>query len=262
MFIDLHSHLLPGIDDGAGSMAETVDMARMAEQDGVRRIVATPHHSNGVYENPRDVVLELTGQVNGVLAAEGIGVEVLPGAEVHFHQGLAAGVKAGTLCTLADAGKYLLVELPVQIIPPTLRDELFQLKLMGITPILAHVERNREVQEMWESLLPLQEMGVLFQCTAASLTGEFGSATRELAEQLVRSRLIHVFGTDSHGLNFRSPVLSPAWETAREILADDQEMLEYMSMLPGLVVEGTAPPEAPAPRMPEVKPWWRRVFGK
>ena len=261
MFIDLHSHILPGIDDGAGSMDETLDMARVAQQDGVRHIVATPHHANGVYDNPRDSVLDLTERVNGALARAGCGVEVLPGAEVHFHQGLAAGVKAGTLCTLADTGKYLLVELPAQLIPPTLRDELFQLKLMGITPILAHVERNRGVQEDWETLLPLLEMGVLFQCTAASLTGEFGSATRELSTHLVRSRLIHVLGTDSHGLNFRAPVLSPAREVTREILADDPEMLEYMDLLPGLVVKGPAHPEAPGPRMPEAKPWWKRIFG-
>ena len=105
MFIDLHSHILPDIDDGAGSMDETLDMARVAQQDGVRHIVATPHHANGVYDNPRDSVLDLTERVNGALARAGYGVEVLPGAEVHFHQGLAAGVKAGTLCTLADTGK-------------------------------------------------------------------------------------------------------------------------------------------------------------
>ncbi|HKK32150.1 MAG TPA: CpsB/CapC family capsule biosynthesis tyrosine phosphatase, partial [Desulfomicrobiaceae bacterium] len=133
---DLHSHILPGIDDGAGTMADSVDMARAAQRDGVRHIVATPHHANGVYENSRDNVLEVTDRVAGALAEAGVSVTILPGAEVHFHSGLAAGVRAGTLCTLADTGKYLLVELPVQLIPPTLREELFQLKLMGITPIL------------------------------------------------------------------------------------------------------------------------------
>jgi protein-tyrosine phosphatase len=259
--VDLHSHILPGIDDGAESMADTVDMARTAQQDGVRCIVATPHHANGVYDAPRERVLELTGAVGRELAQAGVHVEVLPGAEVHFHAGLAAGVEAGTLCTLADTGKYLLVELPVQLLPPTLRDELFRLRLLGITPILAHVERNRAVQEDWTSLLPLLDMGVLFQCTAASLTGEFGSAIRELSINLVRFRLVHVLGTDSHGLNFRPPVLSSAWEIVREVLAHDPEMLGYMERLPELVLQGTAPPDAPAPRMPEPKPWWKRLFG-
>ncbi len=258
---DLHSHILPGIDDGAGTMADSVDMARAAQRDGVRHIVATPHHANGVYENSRDNVLEVTDRVAGALAEAGVSVTILPGAEVHFHSGLAAGVRAGTLCTLADTGKYLLVELPVQLIPPTLREELFQLKLMGITPILAHVERNREVQQDWESLLPLLEMGVLFQCTAASLTGEFGTAIRELSIHLVRYRLIHALGTDSHGLNFRSPVLSPARAIIRETLADDPEMLEFMERVPRGVLQGTAPPDAPAPRMPEPKSWWKRLFG-
>ncbi len=258
---DLHSHILPGIDDGAGAMADTVDMARAARQDGVRHIVATPHHANGVYDNPRDKVRKVTDQVGRALAEAGVDVAVLPGAEVHFHPGLAAGVRTGTLCTLADTGKYLLVELPVQLIPPTLREELFQLKLMGITPILAHVERNREVQEDWKSLLPLLEMGALFQCTAASLTGEFGSAIRELSIQLVRGRLIHVLGTDSHGLHFRSPVLSPARAITREILVDDPEMLAYIEHLPGLVLQGTAPPGPPVPAIPEPRPWWKRLFG-
>ena len=249
--IDLHNHLLPGIDDGAKKVEETLEFLRMAWRDGVEVVVATPHMKPGVYDNRRETILERVALVRE--AAKGDEAErvmLLPGAEVYFTADLPARARKKELMTVGDLGRYLLLELPYQQIPMQVDETIFQLRLLGITPIMAHPERVAYYLEDIERVAASVRLGALTQVTAASVTGTFGDKAREFARAMLRRGLIHVLATDSHDVRYRPPVLSEAvraaavevGETAARRLVDDTPR----AILDGREVEL----EEPVPRMP------------
>jgi protein-tyrosine phosphatase len=213
--IDLHNHLLPGIDDGAKKVEETLEFLRIARRDGVKVVVATPHMKPGVYDNRRETILERVAMVRE--AAKGDDAEevtLLPGAEVFFTADLAARARAKELMTVGDGGRYLLLELPYQQIPLQVDDTIFQLRLLGITPLMAHPERVAYYLEDIERVVASVRLGALTQVTASSLTGRFGERARDFAKALLRRNLIHVLASDAHDVRYRPPVLSEAVRAA------------------------------------------------
>ncbi len=213
--IDLHNHLLPGIDDGAKKVEETLEFLRIARRDGVKVVVATPHMKPGVYDNRRETILERVALVRE--AAKGDDAEqvtLLPGAEVYFTADLAGRTRAKELMTVGDGGRYLLLELPYQQIPLQVDDTIFQLRLLGITPLMAHPERVAYYLEDIERVVASVRLGALTQVTASSLTGRFGERARDFAKALLRRNLIHVMASDAHDLRYRPPVLSEAVRAA------------------------------------------------
>lgn len=219
--IDLHNHLLPGIDDGAKKVEETLEFLRLARRDGVRVIVATPHMKPGVYDNRREAILQRVAMVREAARGdEAEGVELLPGAEVYFTADLAARARAGELLTVGDRGRHLLLELPYQQIPMHVDDSIFQLRLLGITPLMAHPERVAYYFEDIERVAASVRLGALTQVTAGSLTGKFGDKVRQFALALLQRNLIHVLATDSHDVLYRPPILSEAMRTAAAIVGE------------------------------------------
>jgi protein-tyrosine phosphatase len=205
--IDLHCHLLPGIDDGPSDMASALAMARLHVEAGVRTVAATPHVS---WDLSTDAVTIASGvaRLRGTLAAEGIPLEVVTGAEIDVHR--AAELPDEELRALALAhGRWLLVEAPLQqaaVIEPVVRDLLDR----GHAVLLAHPERSPVLQRDPASVRRLASAGVVTQVTASSLVGRFGRTVQRFTEHLAEEGLIHTIASDAHDTLRRPPGMREA----------------------------------------------------
>lgn len=220
--IDLHAHILPGIDDGARDEAEAMAAARQALAAGVGTVVATPHAIPGVYDNGHERILERAARLQAVLDAAGLVLGVRPGAEYYLEPELPLRLDRGELLTLNDRGKHVLVELPLAGIPAYADRVLFDLLVRGVTPVLAHPERNREFSAEPERLYRLVAQGVLVQVTAGSLTGLFGRQMRAAAELFVRQGWVHFVASDLHGPGARLAAMREVRSQLAEMLGAEE----------------------------------------
>jgi protein-tyrosine phosphatase len=257
--IDLHCHILPGIDDGPSQMEESLTMADIARSDGIRSILATPHTLNNVFFNPFSRVIENVNILRELLSEKKIDIDLYPGADVHICAGMVERVRKREAGTINDNQRYILIEFPHQILPPGYREELFNLKLNNITPIITHPERHLVLQRRLELLTDLVSMGCLVQITGMSVTGEFGEEAMICAHQLLKRRLAHVVATDAHSASSRPPTLSRAVEVATDILGTYREAEDLVKDRPQAILEGHSV-EIPEPKEPGKKHWWQ-VFG-
>jgi protein-tyrosine phosphatase len=236
--IDLHCHILPGLDDGPSTLDESLAMARRAVEDGIYAIVATPHTLNGEYVNRIGQVSENLGILQGALAENHVDVKLYPGADVHLCPNIVKRIETGEAGTINHARKYIMLELPSHTIPQSTKDEIFMLKINGITPIISHPERNSVIQQDTSILYDLIAMGALGQVTAMSLTGDFGTFVKRTAENLLRQRLIHIIASDAHSADGRPPVLSHAVDCAAEILGSYEEPGHMVTTVPAAILAG------------------------
>lgn len=213
--IDIHCHILPGLDDGAASLDASLEMARMAATDGIRTIVATPHVKPPCIEKERIVAAVV--RLNRELAHGDIPLKVLAGADCSASLS-PPDFKHYTI----NGGPYVLVEFPYTHIPANARDVLFGLNVNGYLPIITHPERNPSVIRNPGSLFNLLDSGVKVQITAGSLTGEFGSDVAYCARYLIKKRVVHFLATDAHSPTHRRPVLSKGLRVARKIIGKDE----------------------------------------
>lgn len=216
--IDIHAHILPGMDDGPVSIEESLAICRMAAADGIKNIVATPHVYPGIYNNGRKKILDKVGQLNRLVKEEGIGLEILPGADIHLTPELFLQIENGDLMGINNTS-YLLIELP-EILPVRCAELIFDLKAKGYTPIISHPERNHDIQRNPDRLRRLIDMGALAQLTAMSLTGGFGYIAKRSARSLLEQGLIHIIATDTHSPDKRPPILSRAVKMAGRIVGE------------------------------------------
>lgn len=267
--IDIHAHVLPGLDDGPYTLEEAVKMARLAVRDGVRTVVATPHVASGLFENSRAGILAAVEFLREVLGREGVPLEVLPGAEYMLEPDLPRRLAAGELLTLSDMGRHLLVEFPGSSVPPFVDQVLFEILLQGVVPIIAHPERNAEVSRRPELLYRMVERGALAQLTAASVVGEFGRDTAELAAFFLRCGWVHFVASDAHSAGSRPPVLSAAVRVVETVLGEEPGR-RITSVNPGCVVRGevirAGTPEPPVRGRERGRAgrcgFWARLFGR
>ncbi|MBU0943581.1 MAG: tyrosine protein phosphatase [Proteobacteria bacterium] len=226
--IDIHCHILPGIDDGSPDMKTSVQMAEMAAKDGIHTIIATPHLATIDY--PKDRLLKGIHELNIEFEKATIPITVLFGAEVQAHIALAAGED---FCLAGSSS--LLVEFPHSYLPADAEDLIYNLISNKINPIIAHPERNGQIsREPW-LLAPLLELGAKTQITAESITGDQGIMARNCAEYLLHRKQVHYIGTDSHSPGFRKPILSKAVKQAAKIIgkAEAQKLVSgYDILLP------------------------------
>lgn len=208
--IDIHTHIIPGIDDGPATMDESMEMARIAVDDGIETIVATPHCFNGIYHNRRMEVLAACEKFSMLLHEHDVPLSVLPGSEAHLGLEILDELAGGGLMTINDKEKYLSLELPDRIIPDRVIGFINRLRDMGLTPILSHPERNPSIQNNPGLLRDLISAGALSQITADSLTGGFGSAAARCCREIIEQDMMHVMATDAHSSISRAPVLSVA----------------------------------------------------
>ncbi|WP_054957475.1 tyrosine-protein phosphatase [Paenibacillus dakarensis] len=195
--IDIHSHILPYMDDGAKDWDMAIAMAKQAHADGIRCIAATPHHRNGRYINDPSKVLEMVEILNSKLQELHLDIKVFPGQEVRVHDDLLRHWEKGEILSLYGS-RYVLLELPSSHIPATVEDIVYELSLMDIRVIIAHPERNADIARNPDRLLHLVELGALAQLTAQSVTGEKGGKLQRLSLDLCKRNLIHFIATDAH----------------------------------------------------------------
>ena len=215
--IDIHCHILPGIDDGAKELNESLEMARQAQAQGITRIVASPHHKNGSYENDLQSILTEVNLLNKELAREGIDLEILPGQEIRIYGEMEADLDVDLL-SVNNTGVYMLIEFPSSHLPRYANKLLFDLQLKGIVPIIVHPERNREIMEDPSRLYRLIKEGSLSQVTASSVTGRMGKKIKKFSLDLLSHDLAHFVASDAHNTTTRPFDLREAYEVVEKEL--------------------------------------------
>jgi protein-tyrosine phosphatase len=242
-FVDIHCHLLPGIDDGARDWDQSLAMARLALEDGTTTIVATPHQLGSFSQNRGDEIRLLTVELQERLQDAEIPLTVLPGGEIRVEPELVAGIASGDLLTLGDHHRHVLLELPHELYLP-LDGILAELSRRRMVGILAHPERNLGLLRQPSLIESLVDAGCLMQITAGSLCGTLGPEPQEMSEWMLREGLVHLVATDAHGPRSRRPLLGRAHERLRE-LSDSQTADDLCGNHPGSVAAGH---EVPAGR--------------
>lgn len=259
--LDLHCHMLPGIDDGAVDLDMALRMATMAAGDGVRTIACTPHIYPGLYDNTAAGIRVAIGALQGELDQRSIPLRLVEGADVHLAPELPARLREGRVPTLAGS-RYLLLEPPHHVAPPRLEESAFQLMLAGYVPVITHPERLSWIEDHYALFAVLVRGGSWMQVTAGSLTGRFGRRPRYWAERMLDEGLVHILATDAHDPEHRPPLLAEGREAAAARLGAE-EARHLVETRPAGIVANMAPGDLPA--LPEVKPeprgFWQSLFG-
>lgn len=212
--IDIHCHILPDIDDGPDNFEESVAMARVAEADGIKTIVATPHVNNQVY--PQAEVSRRVSWLRHLLRQEGIAVQILAGGDV--SSAFAADQVRGFTINGSD---YILLEFPHTHLPGNAAEILFHFRLVGLRPVITHPERNPSIAQNPQLLFKLLQDGVYVQLTAGSLVGDFGDEARYCGLELLQRNVVDVLASDGHSSSWRKPVLSKGVKAAARIVGKE-----------------------------------------
>jgi len=247
--IDLHCHMLPGIDDGARNLSVSLEMAKASVDQGIEVTACTPHILPGLYHNSGPAIRQATLDLQAALDAEGLPLRLVAGADVHMCPDFVAGLQSGRLLTLGDT-RYVLVEPPHHTAPPQLEEFFFNLVVAGYVPILTHPERNPLVMRRPELLHRWVMRGCLVQVTAKSYTGGFGSKAQRSAEWWLGQNLIHFFASDAHDVKHRPPILSACYQKLAE--ARGEEVAELLlTKNQAAVIHGKPLPPGLEPVPPE-----------
>jgi protein-tyrosine phosphatase len=212
MMIDIHSHILPGIDDGAKTIQDSIDMAKKAVAEGIHTIIATPHHKNGKYENKKSDILPLVYQLNEYLQSEHIQLEVLPGQECRIYGEILEDYQNGEILTLNQDSQYLFIEFPSSSVPRYAERLLYDIQVEGLTPVIVHPERNAELIERPDKLYRLVQKGAVTQLTASSLVGYFGKNIQKFSQQIIEANLTHFIASDAHNISNRTYKMEEAMD--------------------------------------------------
>jgi protein-tyrosine phosphatase len=213
--LDLHCHLLPGIDDGARDLETALEMARMAVADGITLVACTPHIYPGMYDNDANGIGEAITAFRVELANRDIPLALVRGADVHMVPGLPEAIREGRVPTIAGS-RYLLLEPPHHVAPPRFRESIFDLMVTGCIPVITHPERLTWIEDHYALFVDVVHAGAWLQLTAGSLTGRFGRRCRYWSERLLDEGLVHVIATDAHDPRRRPPLLAEGYAAARD----------------------------------------------
>lgn len=248
--IDLHCHILPGLDDGAQNLEEAVEMAGIAERDGIEKIVATPHffRNNFVHED-LSIIKERRRELSRALEAKNIQVEILCGAEVHISHNLIDEIRKNRSYLVLNQSSYMFVEFPSEHVFSGVKELFFELMSEGIMPIIAHPERNSVFARNPSFLYELVQMGALTQANSGSFSGIYGSEAEEAVFRFLELNLIHFIGSDGHNRRSLVPRLSEAVKRA-EIVLGKKEAKALVADNPKAVLEDREIPYLPEPVNP------------
>ena len=225
--IDTHLHILPGIDDGPETMAQSLMLARELVNEGVQVAIATPHYNDEYPRRPAHEISERVADLQRELDRNAIPLHLLAGHEALIKRGLVEDIQLGRLATL-NGSRYLLLELWNEAWLPETERVIFELRAFGVVPVLAHPERYRAIQHDTNRLYALLEQGVLTQLTAGALVGLQGNTTRKCAETLLKKGFMHCIASDAHGPGRRPPALRQGVQRAQSIVgtAQVQQLIE------------------------------------
>jgi protein-tyrosine phosphatase len=261
--IDLHCHMLPGIDDGAPDRQTAVAMARCAVADGITVTACTPHIYPGMYENTREGIARAIAAFEQVLEEEGIPLKLVIGADTHLAPDLLESLRAGRVPTLNDS-RYLLLEPPHHSVPPRFEESVFQLRAAGIVPVITHPERLSWIESHYPVFERLVHGGAWMQITSGALTGRFGKRPKYWGERMLDEGLAHILATDSHHIDRRPPLLAEGRDAAAQrVGAEEAERMvstRPQAILNDEPTESVALPKAPD-RASRPRALWKRLFG-
>ena len=257
---DLHSHILPGVDDGATSLDVSVAMAKVAAEQGTKVILATPHRKDVTERSSVQDIAQLVEDINGELRNQGIGLSVLLGMENHLDLELPDEFASGRALPI-NGTRYILVEMPFFGRPNYAEDVLFRLQLQGLTPVLAHPERIEAFQRDTDLLVSLVERGMLCQVTAGSFVGHFGNEVRRFSNVLLANGLVHLIASDAHFPDgARSPKLRLGVDAVQAIVGPERAMAMVVDT-PKAILENLDVAIEPPTSPEKAKKWfqfWRR----
>ena len=262
--IDLHCHILPGIDDGPVSLEVSLAMARQAVADGIVFTACTPHIYPGLYENDRPGIEAAVDAFRAELAAEGINLQLGVGADTHLAPDLAGAIRAGRVPTICGS-RYLLLEPPHHVAPPRFGEQVFNLMAAGVVPVITHPERLSWIETHYDTFGELVRQGAWMQLTAGSLTGRFGRRPKYWSERMLDEGLVHLLATDSHHCDKRPPLLAEGREAAAARVGE-AESWHLVLTRPQHILDDRPPAEAPplpvaAPPKAARGGFWTRLFG-
>ncbi|TMU84334.1 tyrosine protein phosphatase [Bacillus sp. BHET2] len=214
MIVDIHNHILHGVDDGPKTLEESISMAGQAADAGITHVIATPHRGNGIHFNRANRIIHQVMELNRELQHQNIPVTILPGMEIHLYGEVAEDLQKldSVLLTLNETNKYVLIELPDSHFPSYTELILYKLQLVGYVPIIAHVERNEELRKKPELLFSLFQKGALFQVNAGSILGKFGKSIQKFAYELIKYNHVHVVASDAHNQHSRAFTLAESYK--------------------------------------------------
>jgi protein-tyrosine phosphatase len=262
--VDIHHHLLPGLDDGSPDLETSISMSRMAEADGITHVVATPHASGSWNFDPAVNAAKLA-ELRDALGRESIELTLATGCDFHLSYDNIKDAVANPRKYTINATRYLLVELPDIGLSPHLSEIFFELRVAGMVPILTHPERNPTLQRDAKRMEDWLREGMLVQVTAGSVLGQMGKPAEVMAHKLLANRWVHFLATDAHNLDRRAPRMAEARDLVAKRYGEDYADLLCVEN-PLAVFEDRPLPEQPDPlhlfedyEEFEV-PWWKRIF--
>lgn len=259
--IDLHSHILPGIDDGSKSLEMSLSMARIAVDDGIGIMACTPHIYPGLYLNNSAGITAARDALQASLDQHGIALQLTTGADVHLVPGLLEGLRAGTVPCLHNT-RYLLLEPSHHVAPPRFAESVFQLVAAGYVPVITHPERLTWIEDNFQVFKDLTLQGAWIQVTAGALTGLFGPRVKYWGERFLGDGLTHILATDAHSSGGRIPVLSEAKAIAERMLGHEEAQL-LVEGRPALLLDNALPSAVPPlPAQRPAKGLWQGLFGR
>jgi protein-tyrosine phosphatase len=245
--IDLHCHILPGVDDGAESIDVSLAMARMAASDGVQTIVATPHFfREDCSSNNFALVDERRRELSEALVRDQIAVEIKSGAEVHISHDLISEIRENRKSLVLNGSGYMFVEFPSGHIYPGVKNLFFDLMTEGIVPIIAHPERNAVLARQASLLYDLVQVGALAQANGGSIMGLYGPEARETILRFLECHLVHFLASDGHNSSSLPPRLSEAARCAESVIGKE-EALCLVDRNPQAVLDDLDIPYLPQP---------------
>lgn len=243
--IDLHCHILPGIDDGSQKLETSLEMARIAVEDGIQKIYCTPHIYPGLYENTGPDIQRRVGLLQLILNDKGIALELSYGADVHLVPEVSVGLADGRIPTLGGS-RYLLLEPSHHVCPPRFKESVFALIGAGYVPVITHPERLTWVEDHFDDFTSLARSGAWLQVTGGALLGRFGKRVERIAERFVGDGWTDVLASDAHTTNRRAPLLAEAERRAAQLVGDAEASLMVRGR-PSAVCADSNPGAVPRP---------------
>jgi protein-tyrosine phosphatase len=241
--IDLHCHLLPGIDDGAEDLEQSLEMARLSVADGVTVIACTPHIFPGVYNNSGPDIRLRVARLQSEFDAAQIAIRLVAGGDVHVAPDLVSKLQRGEALSLNDS-RYVLVEPPHHILPPNIEGLFFNLLTAGYVPIVTHPERMSWIDRDYDMLGRLVRSGAWMQITAGAVVGKFGSRAKDWSERLLRDGVVHIVASDAHDAVHRPPAMKEAFHALRSVVGEEEAM-NLVQVRPEAILNNRDPASAP-----------------
>jgi len=209
--IDLHCHLLPGLDDGSKNMNTSLKLANDAVKDGINYALLTPHHMNGVYLNHKKMVIQRTQEFQAEIDKCKIPLKVFPGQEVRINGDLLSALDQDDILFADEGGRYLMLEFPSDDVPSYTNNIIYEIMQRGIIPVIVHPERNAKIMRQPDILYDLLSKGCLSQITAGSYVGTFGHNIKKFSTQLIQAGQVYIFASDAHNLPNRKYEMTNAF---------------------------------------------------